>query len=174
MLLLLTGHDLLSALKGRLSVPRLSAQQTARARSHLDSRLSALPSADDLAVPVRGWVAAIRTALGMSASDLAARLGVTAQSVQSMETGEVAGTASLRTLRRAAEAMDCDLVYALIPRSTLADMVHNRAALVVDEQIRATEQTMRLEDQSAPLDPGEREDLIGRVSKSAGLWSSRR
>ena len=73
--------------------------------------------------PRGGWVRAVRDALGMNTRQLAQRLGVTHNAVVDLERSEVAGVAKLEALRRADEALDCDLVYALVPRTTLEDTV---------------------------------------------------
>src|SRR3984885_14996073 len=101
---------------------------TEHARKRLDARL--VPLNDDrppLPVPPKGWVRAIRDALGMSGVQLAKRLKVSPQTVEAMEKSEAGGTIQLNTLKRAAEALDCTLVYALIPRTSLENTVNNRA-----------------------------------------------
>ena len=66
--------------------------------------------------PARGWVRAVRDALGMTAEQLGERMGITQPSVNRLELSEAAGTIQLNTLRRAAEALGCEVVYALVPR----------------------------------------------------------
>ena len=74
----------------------------------------------DLQLPRRGWVHAIKEALGMSNRQLAGRVGVKAsQTVEDMQEHEVSGTIKLQTLRKLANALDCQLVYALVPRKPL-------------------------------------------------------
>jgi len=77
-------------------------------------------------VPARGWVYELRMALGMTASDLAKRMKMSAPAVVSLESSEAKGSIQLATLRRAAQAMDCALVYAIVPRYHLEHMVQNR------------------------------------------------
>jgi predicted DNA-binding mobile mystery protein A len=78
-------------------------------------------------LPPRGWVHTIRTALGMSAEALAFRMNVSKRAVQSLEAGEISGSAQLATLRNAAEAMDCDLVHVLVPRQSLDSFIERHA-----------------------------------------------
>lgn len=66
--------------------------------------------------PSAGWLKTVRDALGMTLSELAQRLKVTAPAVHSFERAETEDRITLGTLRRSAEAMDCDLVYILVPR----------------------------------------------------------
>lgn len=67
--------------------------------------------------PPHGWVRTVRTALGISAGALAARLDVTPGAVIRLEQSEADNRIRLETLHRAADALDCDLVYLVVPRS---------------------------------------------------------
>ena len=67
-------------------------------------------------LPAGGWLRSVRQALGASQTSVAARAGITQQAYAQFETGESAGTISLGRLRHAAAAMDCDLIYFVIPR----------------------------------------------------------
>jgi predicted DNA-binding mobile mystery protein A len=134
-------------------------------------QLAALP-ADAFARPQSGWIRAVRDALGMSTRDLAARLGVTAMAVSKLEASERAGTIRLDTLTRAADALDCDVVYTLIPRTSLEQQVRRQAEALARRELRAVSTTMALEDQS--LDPESAhtllDDRIAELSDSRGLW----
>ncbi len=103
------------------------AKLAARSRLLLDAQLAALPPPAGLAPPIRGWIKAIREALGMTSAQFAARLGVKQPSVVAIEQSEARGTIQLDTLRRAATALDCTLVYALVPRTHLEAIVRDRA-----------------------------------------------
>ena len=103
--------------------PRFAAQS----RSRLDERFKELGPVKRYASPVRGWIKAIREGLGMSTEQLAKRLGIRQPSVVAMEQSEAKGTIELATLRRVAEALDCTLVYALVPNRPLETMVRDRA-----------------------------------------------
>jgi transcriptional regulator with XRE-family HTH domain len=48
-------------------------------------------------------------------------------SVKDLERNERLGTITLQTLQRAAEALDADLVYAIVPRKPLRETVASRA-----------------------------------------------
>lgn len=67
-------------------------------------------------IPNKGWLKAIRTSIGMSSRQLGKRLGISQQSAARLELNEVAESISLKTLRRAAKALDCKLVYQFVPR----------------------------------------------------------
>jgi len=58
--------------------------------------------------------------MGKTQSTVAEKLGIKRQAYANFETGEVRSTISLASLRRAAQAMDCELVYHLVPRTEIS------------------------------------------------------
>jgi predicted DNA-binding mobile mystery protein A len=122
-------------------------KRAALARSRLDRRFKQLGPATRFASPVRGWTKAIREALGMSTAQLASRLNVKQPSVVAIEQSEARGSIELATLRRVAEALDCTLVYALVPNKPLETIVRNRARTFARRRLEPVEHTMLLEDQ---------------------------
>ena len=117
------------------------------ARKQLDKRLNILQKVDILARPPRGWIKAIREALGMTTAQLAKRLGVSQPRVLGIEKAEVSGSIKLESLERAARALDCRLVYALVPRKSLESLVEDRARELAKKRLRATSHSMALENQ---------------------------
>ncbi|HEV7601339.1 MAG TPA: mobile mystery protein A [Bradyrhizobium sp.] len=115
---------------------------------HLDKRFTGLRRLAQSPRPPKGWLRAIRNALGMTTAQFARRLGVSQPRIIELEQSEVSGSVTLNTLQRAAEALGCRLVYALIPEKPLAETVRERTELIAERQLKAIEQTMRLEDQS--------------------------
>lgn len=113
-----------------------------------------------IARPPRGWLRAIRDALGLTTAQLAKRLGVSQPRIVALEKGEVDETVTLASLRRAAEAMDCQLVYAMVPKHPLVDMLRQRAEVKADEQIARVSHTMSLENQSLTADDQRRQREI--------------
>ncbi len=139
------------------------ARLQARARTSLDNRFPAwrqLPAKG--ARPSGGWVRAIREALGMTAEDLAERMGVSQPSLTRLEKSERNGGARLDTLMRAADALECDFVYALVPRRPLDDMVTEQARRRALERVRQVAHTMALEDQAIA------EDML---AKQVEIWT---
>jgi predicted DNA-binding mobile mystery protein A len=115
----------------------------------LDRQLPALQSAAQTlrARPSRGWIAAIRTALGMSTTALSKRLGVNHSTILEYEKSEMRGSITLNTLGRVADALGAELIVALVPRKSMATALRERAESVARGEMRAVIQTMRLEDQ---------------------------
>lgn len=144
------------------------------ARKQLDKRLNLLQNIDFLARPPRGWIKAIREALGMTTAQLAKRLGVSQPRVLAIEKAEVSGSIKLESLQRAARALDCRLVYALVPRNSLESLVEDRARKLAKKCLRATSHSMALEDQRVD-EADEKEHLERLVQKllnqpGSALW----
>lgn len=141
---------------------------------HLDSRFATLRALSQGQRPPKGWIRAIRDALGMTTAQYAKRLGVSQPRIVELEKSEQGGSVTLNTLQRAAEALGCRLVYVLVPERPLAEVVTKRAAEIAERQSRAIEQTMRLEDQAVEDNQAARalreqaiEDLLKRPAR---LW----
>ena len=135
------------------------------ARKQLDKRLNSLRTME-FARPPRGWVKAIREALGMTAEQLAGRIGVTRPRVHEIEKFEVSGSITLDSLERAANALDCRLVYALVPREPLETLVEQRAMRLAKSRLSRTAHSMVLEDQSVD-DDDQQQQLMALAKKLA-------
>lgn len=147
------------------------AKLAARSRSQLDRRFKQLGPATRYASPARGWIKAIREALGMSTAQLAKRLGVKQPSVVALQQSEAKGTIELATLRRVAEALDCTLVYALVPNKPLEAIVRDRARTFARRRLEPVEHSMLLEDQKVMgKDAGARLDEIMRETNPRLFW----
>lgn len=143
-----------------------------RARKALDRRFDGMPSMELFQTPPKGWVRAIRDAMGMTAEQLGHRMDIRQQSLAEIERSEARGTIQLRTLRRAAEALDCQLVYALVPREPLQKRVERKAIEVARRQLAFVEHTMNLEDQEIRNEDREEqiEDYIREAVSERDLW----
>ena len=107
--------------------------------------------------PGSGWVKAIRESLGMSASALARKLGVTPASITKLEKAEADEKITLASLRKLASALDCELYYTLVPRKSLEEILEDRAILVARERLRPISHSMSLEDQSVDKSASEKQ-----------------
>lgn len=124
-------------------------ERASKARHHLDQRFRAAGDLRyHLAVPVKGWLRAIRESLGMTTTQLAARMGLSQSSITDLEKSESRGAIQLSSLKRAAEAMNCTLVYALVPNEPLESFLQKQERKVAREHLKPIEQTMLLENQS--------------------------
>lgn len=120
---------------------QLRSQQLDRALAPL--RSSQLPR------PPKGWIRAIREALGVSSGELAERMQTNRSLVVQQEKAEAEDRITLKSLRTLANALDCDLVYALVPRAaSLEDLMSNRARIQAKKNVLGVEHSMALEDQA--------------------------
>lgn len=117
------------------------------ARRQLDKRLNSLRYTDVFARPPRGWIKAVREALGMTTAQLGKRLGVSQPRAVKIENTETKGSITLDSLERAAHALDCRLVYALVPRKPLDKLVAERAECLAKKRLKSTSHSMALEAQ---------------------------
>ncbi len=149
------------------------AKDNTQARKRLDARFQRLKPIADEPRPHKGWIRAIRDALGMSSTELAARIGVSQQRVSEMERSELHDTITLETLRRAAEALDSDLVYVLQPRTSLDRAVKEQARKKAARYLAPLAHHGRLEDQAltADEDAAQLEELASQFVDRRGLWS---
>ncbi len=116
-------------------------------QEQLDKTLEHLACVRDVQRPTKGWLRAVREALGMSGKQFAQKLGVSAPWISALEKKELSGSVTIKTMRQASEALDCVFVYAIVPRKSLADIVHRRAEIVAEKKLRRVSHTMLLEAQ---------------------------
>jgi len=144
------------------------------ALQQLDKTLAGIKPMLSMQRPARGWLRAIRDALGMSGPQMAKRMNMTRQGIAELEKSEISGAISLNTLQRAAEALDSVLVYAVVPRDSLQATVERQARKWIEREQAYASHTMLLENQLPPAE--ERRavtdaavaDLIRRLPKR--LW----
>ena len=114
----------------------------------LDRQLLTLKANHAEGVPSEGWVRSIRKALGMTVKQLARRLQVDPSRVVKIETSELEGAVTLRTMQQTAEQLHCHFAYQFIPQTSLNEYVRNRAKELATAAIKRTAHTMDLESQS--------------------------
>jgi predicted DNA-binding mobile mystery protein A len=141
---------------------------------YLDRRFRAFRALKDTTRPPRGWIRAIRDALGMTSAQFARRMEVSQPRIIAIEKAEANRAINLKTLERAAEALGCRLVYLFVPEEALEETLRSRARNIADKQLSALNQTMHLEDQGV-RDKGARNAMRERliadlVNDPSRLW----
>lgn len=127
----------------------------------LADALRAYPTPQKAVPPRSGWVRAIREALGMTQAQLGARVGVSRQSVQDFEKSETERRITLDSLDRLARAMECRVVYALVPESGSLDSIRERRANVLVRALaKKAGHSMELEAQGVSTDVQERQHKL--------------
>ena len=146
-------------------------------RDQLDYALQPLIILKNFQSPVKGWVRSIREALGMSGQQLGKRMNVSQPRVVQMEKDELSGSMTLKTMRQAAEALDCVFIYALVPRTSLEETVRWQAKRVAKKRLSRTSHSMLLEDQLVSNDEQQKmindkvEDMIRDIPRD--FWSDK-
>jgi predicted DNA-binding mobile mystery protein A len=126
----------------------MSSEYAALRAKQLDRALAPFKPAAQVSRPRLGWLKAIRQALGVSSTELARRLGTSRQRPLQIEMAEAEDRITLKSLRAAANALDCDLVYALVPRISLQELQGQRLRDEATERVLSIEHSMALEDQA--------------------------
>jgi predicted DNA-binding mobile mystery protein A len=115
----------------------------------LDRTLEPLRSIQ-LPRPPKGWIRALREAMGVSYADLGERLQSSRSLTHQQEKAEIEDRITLKSLRACADALDCDLVYALVPRGTSIEAtLAKRARVAASKAVSRVEHSMALEDQAS-------------------------
>jgi predicted DNA-binding mobile mystery protein A len=111
------------------------------------NRMKGLDRAELREPPAKGWIRSMRVSLSMTTSQLAKRVGVSQPTITEWEQREKDGTITMQTMKRVADAMQCDLVYALVPRKAIHTILEERAKQIVSGSLERVSKSMRLEDQ---------------------------
>jgi predicted DNA-binding mobile mystery protein A len=100
--------------------------------------------------PQKGWIRALREAMGVSYTELGGRLQASRSLAAQQEKAEVEDRITLKSLRTCADALDCDLVYAFVPRDdSIEETLAARARAAASQTVRRVEHSMALEDQAS-------------------------
>jgi predicted DNA-binding mobile mystery protein A len=132
-------------------------------RSQLTRRLSSFDAAKTEVRPPQGWLRSVRESLGLTLTDVGGFAGLPRQRIQQLELAEANDKITLHNLRRVADAMDCELVYAIVPKAgTLAELADKLETVQITNDVHRVARTMALEDQAT----SNSDELIERKLKS--------
>jgi len=115
-----------------------------RALTHKTENLAQLRDAQP---PKQGWISAVRQALGMTAKQLAERVGLSQPRIAKMELNE--NNLKISTMKKIAEGLDCDFVYGFVPKSSLQETINQQARKKAEAILSNVNTNMALEDQLA-------------------------
>jgi predicted DNA-binding mobile mystery protein A len=125
-------------------------------REQLDNTLRVFEPLRHISPPPKGWIRAIRDALGINGRQLADRMGEHRSRTEQIEQRELTGSVTVKTMKRTAEALDCVFVYGFVPRTSLEQTVRARAEQAAKERLARASGTMALEDQSLTEEENDR------------------
>jgi predicted DNA-binding mobile mystery protein A len=115
----------------------------------LTERTRAFQEVRHIQPPPKGWLQAVRTALGIPLRFVATRLQVTPSAVMALEQREVTGAITLKSLTKAADAIGCDVVYAIVPRAgSFNELLKQRAHFKAADLVQRVGHSMSLEQQA--------------------------
>jgi len=148
------------------------ATDSIRKRKALDRNLNRLKPL--LAqMPSDGWIRTIRESLRMTQSQLASQLGVSQPAIKAIEASETKGRVQLDSMKRVADALNCDFVYALVPRRPLDEIVRSRAVEIAKEQMASVNQSMLIENQLPTTGEEALNDLVNFIlNQDVPLWEN--
>ncbi|WP_421534836.1 helix-turn-helix domain-containing protein [Pseudomonas marginalis] len=115
--------------------------------SQVERAIEPFNTVKDAPVPPGGWLRSIRESLGRSLRAQAEMAGVSSVTLTKSERSEAEDRISLAQLRKLAAALDCELVYGLVPKKPLHEVIQDRAELMAKQEILGVAHSMSLEDQ---------------------------
>lgn len=115
--------------------------------SQVERAIEPFNDVKNAAVPPGGWLRAIRESLGRSLKAQAEIAGISSGTLTKSERSEAEDRISLAQLRKLAAALDCELVYGLVPKKPLHEVIQDRAELMAKQEILGVAHSMSLEDQ---------------------------
>jgi len=117
-------------------------------QNQIDRYLANFDQIKQLPMPKQGWVKYVRNALGMTSLQLAKRLNVSRRRAVMIEQAEIEDSTTLKTLKQAAQAMNCKLVYAIVPQASITQILEEQAREFVKRHLKDVSHHMDLESQS--------------------------
>lgn len=141
----------------------------------LDERLEKVRDLSSLEAPPDGWIRTLRQAFGMTTEQLASRMKVTRQAVLQLEAAERNKTATWTSLKKAADAMDCEVVFAVIPRGSLGQVLLRQGRKQAERHLRRISHSMKLD--AHAVGPAEQERQVEELAshlaseRSRALWA---
>lgn len=154
----------------------MNSKQRKLRREQIDALFGDLAEAN---VPIRprgGWVQSIREALGMTLDAFGARLGVSRQTAHQLEKAEALESISVKRLRAAADALECELIVYLRPKRKLDEIINDHARTAARNIVSRAGHSMAMEDQTITdgftkrLIEETTQELINRGDSSIWQW----
>lgn len=119
----------------------------------------------------QGWIRYMRESMGMTLKNLGAKAGLSISAIQQAERNELAGTITLNRLKQMAETMDCELVYAFVPKSPITKILENAAKNKALRLLKVADIHMNLENQKVDRALKARVDQLAKTLLEKGdIW----
>lgn len=125
-------------------------------------------------VPPLGWLATVRKALGISGKAALKRAQISKAELYRIEKAERDGSLTLKTLRTMAQALGCELHYAVLPQQGLSveQAIYQQARQQAQAILAITDTHMKLENQATSVQELERqvEQLTQQLVDELPTW----
>lgn len=113
----------------------------------------------------------MRNALGLTLAELAKLVSISPVTLAQAERREIEGKVSLSTLRKIAEAMECELIYSFVPKKDMKTLIHDKAFEKAAKTLGIADLHMKLENQKVEGDELERiERLAKKFIEKGDIW----
>lgn len=118
-----------------------------------------------------GWIKYTRSVLGITLKELAKRVGLALPTIAQAEQRESEGKVTIETLRKFADAMECEFVYAFVPRDDIVKLLHKKAIEKATRTILKADTHMSLEDQKVTEELQLRIELLAeKLLEKGKVW----
>lgn len=118
-----------------------------------------------------GWIRYIRSSLNMTLKQLAEKTGLSLPSIAQAERSETAGRASIATLKKMANAMECEFIYAFVPKTDIDELMKQAARAKAKRTLTSADIHMTLEDQRVEQSMQERVELLAnKLLEKGDVW----
>ena len=118
-----------------------------------------------------GWVYYMRHALNLTLEKLAKRANLSKATIQQIEKREIHGRITVTTLKKIALAMDCEFIYAFVPKKELKTFLFEKAYKKAEYLIKNADVHMTLEDQQVTEDIEQRiKRLANELMARGDIW----
>lgn len=153
-------------------------QKTLNQRELIDKKLVRWRGLQNEPNPGSGWLKAIRGSLGISSSQLAKLMGINQANVTRLEKREAKGTASFGSVNQAAKAMNCKIIYAIVPDNnyqSLEDIITEKSNNLAKTTLEKLEHSMELEKQSSGVSLSDIKKLSNelKINLDSRLWEKK-
>lgn len=139
--------------------------------AQINRRLESIRAVKEKAAVREGWIKYMRNAFGLTIAELAKLLSIAPVTLAKTEKREIEGHVTLATLKRIAEAMDCELVYGFVPKKEMKTLIHEKAFEKARKTLGIADLHMKLEDQKVQGDEMERiERLAKKFIEKGDIW----
>lgn len=141
-------------------------------KAQIEKKLNDIKRFSDTTKGVSSWIRYIRKAYGMSIRQLAKQMELSKTAVHRLEKNEEAGAIKLSSLYKVAESLNCELVYAIVPRSNLSEALKAQALKKAYDVLKISHREMEMEDQAINQEELkiQAEILAEELLKSNKLW----